>query len=60
MENDKDILANLTLAQNFTRAAWVQGDEIERAQLWIAENIITEVIESRRAMVGIGEANNGR
>lgn len=60
MENDQDILANLTFAQNFTRAAWVKGDEVERAQLWIAENIITEVIESRRAMAGIGDATNVR
>lgn len=58
MEDDQEILADLTFAQNFTRAAWVKCDEIERAQLWIAENIITEVIESRLAMAGIAETNN--
>jgi len=35
---------SLTIAQAAIRNAWLQGDDVDRAQLAIAENIVTEVL----------------
>jgi hypothetical protein len=35
---------SLTIAQAAIRNAWMHGDAIDRAQLAIAENIVTEVL----------------
>jgi len=35
---------SLTIAQAAIRNAWLQGDAVDRAQLAIAENIVTEVL----------------
>jgi hypothetical protein len=35
---------SLTIAQAAIRNAWIHGDAIDRAQLAIAENIVTEVL----------------
>ena len=47
---DRQVIETLKIAERAIIAAWRKGDEVEKALLAIAQDIIQEVIAQREAM----------
>ena len=47
---DRQVIDTLKIAERAIIAAWKKGDEVEKAQLAIAQDIVQEVIAQREAM----------